>query len=310
MKLNVPSPVQEIYSVLYKEKGLRVFVKRDDLIHPLISGNKWRKLKFNLARAIAEDKNHLVTFGGPYSNHLLATAALAKTHQLLSTGIVRGECVQNEILEQCTRFGMNLIFVDRIRYRDKEQVFQTLFKNDHRAYFIDEGGAGIEALKGCREIITELKLEYDHIVVAAGTGTTAAGILSAIQEKGLKTHLHVIPVLKEGVFIKEKIEEYLPSNQQLHLHTDYHFGGYAKYTGELLESIIKYYKDHQLLLDQVYTAKLVFGLDDLIRSNYFKPGEQLLWIHTGGLTGLLGIKEKVRSLAPEFEQILSTLLEK
>lgn len=308
MKLNLPSPVQEIHRPLYLEKGLRVFVKRDDLIHPLISGNKWRKLKYILSKAQSESKTHLVTFGGAYSNHLLACAAAANYSGLQCTGIVRGEHVKNEVLDKCSSLGMHLKFVDRERYRDKHQVFKDLFGKDNQAYFIDEGGASQEAVLGCEEIVTELNATYDHIVCAAGTGSTAAGILAAIKKKQLKTHLHVIPVLKDGTFLKQAIENYITSDAPLQLHQNYHFGGYAKYNDQLLGFIIDFYHQHQILLDQVYTAKLVFGLDDLIRSDFFKPGEHLLWIHTGGKTGLLGIREKITARAPEFRQILEEIL--
>ncbi len=308
MELNLPSPVQEIHNPLYLEKGLRVFVKRDDLIHPLISGNKWRKLKYILSKAQSESKTHLFTFGGAYSNHLLACAAAANYSGLQCTGIARGEHVKNEILDKCTDLGMNLIFVDRERYRNKHQVFEDLIGQDEQAFFIDEGGASQEAVRGCEEIVTELNTTYDHIICAAGTGSTAAGILAAIKKKQLKTHLHVIPVLKDGAFLKQAIQKYTTSVAPLQLHQNYHFGGYAKYNEQLLELIIDYYHQYQILLDQVYTAKLVFGLDDLIRSDSFKPGEHLLWIHTGGKTGLLGIREKLTARAPEFRQVLEKIL--
>ena len=308
MKLNLPSPVQEIHSPLYLEKGLRVFVKRDDLIHPLISGNKWRKLKNILSKAQSEAKTHLVTFGGAYSNHLLACSAAANYNGLQCTGVVRGEQVKNEILDKCAALGMRLIFVDRERYRNKHQIFKELFEKDDQAYFIDEGGASEEAVQGCEEIITELHATFDHILCAAGTGSTAAGILAAINKQELNTRLQVIPVLKDGDFFNQAIDKYAIPDTSFELHKNYHFGGYAKYNDQLLEFIIDYYHQHEILLDQVYTAKLVFGLDDLIRSDFFKPGEHLLWIHTGGKTGLLGIKEKLIAKAPEFRQILEEIL--
>ncbi len=308
MKLNLPSPVQEVHNPHYLEKGVRVFVKRDDLIHPLISGNKWRKLKFILSKAQREAKNHLVTFGGAYSNHLLACAAAANYNGLPCTGIVRGEDVKNEILYKCTALGMKLIFVDRESYRYKHRIFEDLFGKDDQAYFIDEGGASEQAVEGCEEIVNELVSTFDHILCAAGTGSTAAGILAAIKKQKLSTRLQVIPVLKDGDFLKQAIEKYTAPDASFELHQNYHFGGYAKYNDQLLDFIIDYYKQHHILLDQVYTAKLVFGLDDLIRSDFFKPGEQLLWIHTGGKTGLLGIREKLTAKAPEFRQILEEIL--
>jgi len=168
------SPVQQIKNDLFKKQGLKVFIKRDDLIHPVISGNKWRKLKYILKKARAEKKTHLVTFGGAYSNHLLATAAAAAQFGFKSTGIVRGEQVSNDTLFLCRLHGMNLLFTDRETYRDKAGFFKRYFINDPDAFFIDEGGASAEGARGCSELIDELPGEYDHIFCACGTGTTAA----------------------------------------------------------------------------------------------------------------------------------------
>src|SRR5580700_4021450 len=147
------SPVQQIQDKLFDEKGLEVFIKRDDLIHPIISGNKWRKLKYLLKQAQAENKTHLVTFGGAYSNHLLATAAAAAKFGFKSTGIVRGESVNNDTLFLCRLHGMELIFTDRESYRDKPVLFKKYFADNPDAFFIDEGGASAEGAKGCSELI-------------------------------------------------------------------------------------------------------------------------------------------------------------
>src|SRR5579872_1725382 len=164
------SPVQQIHAQLFTEKGLEVFIKRDDLIHPIISGNKWRKLKYLLKQAQIEKKKHLVTFGGAYSNHLLATAAAAAKFGLKSTGFVRGEEVNNDTLFLCRLHGMNLIFTDRESYRDKQALFRKYFENDSHAYFIDEGGASPLGAKGVSELVDELVETYDHIFCPTGTG--------------------------------------------------------------------------------------------------------------------------------------------
>jgi len=130
------SPVQQIKNDLFKKQGLKVFIKRDDLIHPIISGNKWRKLKYILKQARAEKKTHLVTFGGAYSNHLLATAAAAAQFEFKSTGIVRGEQVDNDTLFLCRLHGMNLLFTDRETYRDKSAFFKKYFVNDPDAFLL------------------------------------------------------------------------------------------------------------------------------------------------------------------------------
>ncbi|RZJ80580.1 MAG: pyridoxal-phosphate dependent enzyme [Flavobacterium sp.] len=281
-----------IHTVNFKSI-VNISVKRDDLIDPYISGNKWRKLKHILTDVNLKDKNHLVTFGGAYSNHLVATAAAASRNKLKATAFVRGEKVENEMLLLCKLFGMNLIFVDRERYKNKEQLFSSHFGNDEHAYFIDEGGASNEAVIGCAEIIDELPEVYDHIFCAAGTGTTAAGLLRGINNHQLNTKLHVIPVLKGGEFIKNDIVSYENDLSKLTLHTDYHFGGYAKTTPELINFIKDFTAQTGILIDPVYTAKMFYAINDLAQQQYFKPNEKILAVHTGGLFGILGMKEKL-----------------
>lgn len=269
-----------------------LYVKRDDLIDPYISGNKWRKLKYILEKAKAERKNHLVTFGGAYSNHLVATAAAAARSGLQATAFVRGEEVKNEMLLICCLYGMNLIFVDRESYKNKAGLYQRHFGSNDSTYFIDEGGASAEAVQGCSEIISELTETYDHIFVAAGTGTTAAGLLKGIQDAGLNTKLHVIPILKGGSFIADEIVRYTALSNHLILHTDYHFGGYAKTTPALLDFIKKFAQETGVLIDPVYTAKMFYAILDLYQQNQILPIDNILAIHTGGLLGLLGMKDK------------------
>jgi 1-aminocyclopropane-1-carboxylate deaminase len=270
-----------------------LWIKRDDLIDPYISGNKWRKLKYILQDAAAKGKDHLVTFGGAYSNHLVATAAAAARSGLKATAFVRGEKVLNEMLVICQLYGMQLIFTDRESYRNKTACYEKHFGGHPAAYFIDEGGASLEAVKGCAEIIAELPADIDHIFCAAGTGTTAAGLLKGIMDTGLKTKLHVIPVLKGGDFIREEISRYVPLTDQLILHTDYHFGGYAKTKPELLQFMKQFIASHGILIDPVYTAKMFFAIDDLLKKNYFPACEKIAAIHTGGLLGIMGMKEKI-----------------
>jgi 1-aminocyclopropane-1-carboxylate deaminase len=273
-----------------------IWVKRDDLIDPYISGNKWRKLKYILKDVAVQKKNHLVTFGGAFSNHLVATAAAAARNNLKATAFVRGEEVENEMLLLCRLFGMNLIFTDRERYKNKQQLFEENFGNNGEAYFIDEGGASKAATIGCAEIITELTEHYDHIFCAAGTGTTAAGLLKGINNAGLKTQLNVIPVLKGGEFIENEILKYEADLSQLKLHSEYHFGGYAKTSPALLQFIKTFTAKTGMLIDPVYTAKMFYAIDDLASKNYFKKDAKILAIHTGGLLGILGMKNKLNEI--------------
>ncbi|MEE1943532.1 pyridoxal-phosphate dependent enzyme [Pedobacter sp. KR3-3] len=290
--MQIYSPVQAIHF----EHLHPIWVKRDDLIDPYISGNKWRKLQYILADAQQRGQKHLVTFGGAYSNHLVATAAAASRHGFQATAFVRGEAVENEMLLLCKLFGMQLIFVDRESYQDKRSLFDKHFFHQEDAYFIDEGGASAEAVRGCAAIIDELPLAYDHIFCAAGTGTTAAGLLQGINAQQLPTRLHVVPVLKNGDFIADEIAKYESNLNQLTLHTDYHFGGYAKTTPQLLKFMAAFVSQTGLLVDPVYTAKLFFAINDLAGKGFFKKDDKILAIHTGGLLGIWGMQEKLTQM--------------
>lgn len=263
------------------------------MIHPFISGNKWRKLKYILLEAERLQKKHLVTFGGAHSNHLLATACASAKFGFSSTGIVRGENVENETLLLCRLFGMQLIFEDRESYRDKVGLFQKYFINDHEAFFINEGGSGSLAAKGCSELIDELPEVYDHIFCAAGTGTTAAGILSGLNRKSLSTIMHVVPVLKGADFLKREIDK-LSNGAPFEFHSEYHFGGYAKTSDELLNFIKDFTSSTGIIIDPVYTGKLVFTIYDLISKDYFVRGSRILAVHTGGITGVLGMADRFK----------------
>ncbi|HEY4322624.1 MAG TPA: pyridoxal-phosphate dependent enzyme [Mucilaginibacter sp.] len=290
--LEIYSPVHQIKNKLFDKQGLKVSIKRDDLIHPIISGNKWRKLKYILKQAQAVNKSHLVTFGGAYSNHLLATAAAAAKFGFKATGIVRGEEVSNDTLFLCRLHGMDLVFTDRESYRDKRTLFEKYFAGNTDAFFIDEGGASAEGAKGCSELIDELTETYDHIFCACGTGTTAAGIINGIQKHNLKTQFHAVPVLKKGEFIKEEISRFLTAPVNYELHIGYHFGGYGKVDRELIAFIKHFVAETGILIEPVYTGKMLYALYDLAAKSYFKPGSSILAIHSGGIWGLLGMKER------------------
>ena len=293
--MHIYSPEQKIEHPLYISKNVEVFMKRDDMIHPFISGNKWRKLKYNLEKAKKENKDTLVTFGGAWSNHLLATACAGATFQYKTIAFVRGEEVSNPVLDMCKLFGMVLRFVSRDEYKIKRQLFDSsVDKNE--CYFIDEGGSSLEATLGCKELINELKHEYDHIFCAAGTGTTAAGLSLGIADKNLNTVLDVIPVLKNGGFILDEITNYNAPIDQVKLHLDYHFGGYAKTKPELLDFIKEYIQSTGIMIEPTYTGKAMYALHELIEKDYFPKGSRILFIHTGGLTGLLGQLEKFNTV--------------
>jgi 1-aminocyclopropane-1-carboxylate deaminase len=294
MSIDLPiySPLEQLRHELFDQKGVEVWLKRDDLIHPFISGNKWRKLKYHLLAARGEGREHLVTFGGAYSNHLLAAACAAAKFGFSSTAFLRGEPVDNDTIFLCRMFGMELIFVSRDAYRDKDQLFKSAFGNDPAAYCIPEGGGGEAALRGCSELLDETGGDFTHIVTAAGTGTTAAGILRGIAERKFSTALEVVAVLK-GDFLEEMLQgsRYMPP-VAVRVHTDHHFGGYAKTTPELTAFITKFARTTGILLDPVYTGKMMFAVFDRIASGMFPAGSRILALHTGGLFGLFGKKDQ------------------
>jgi len=292
MFTNLHSPLEKLDHPFLSQ----LWVKRDDLIDPYISGNKWRKLKYLLAAAQSQGKNHLVTFGGAYSNHLVATASAAARAGIKSTAFVRGDAVTNQMLLLCKLFGMRLIFTDRDSYKNKQVLFDAHFSDDSQAFFIDEGGASEEAVRGCAELIAELPESFDHIFCAAGTGTTAAGLLRGVLEQGLTSSIQVIPVLKGGTFITAEITRYTGTSSQLHVHTEYHFGGYAKTTEPLLIFMRDFIAKHGLLIDPVYTAKMFYAIEDLALKGTINKDSKILAVHTGGLLGIWGMQDKLNAI--------------
>lgn len=295
------SPEEELLDERLQSKNLRLFVKRDDMIHPFISGNKWRKLKYQLENARLKEKNHLVSFGGAFSNHLLALAAAAAKYGFKSTGFVRGEQVLplNNTLFLCREFGMDLVFVSREDYRErKEKLFREHFDSDMNAFFIDEGGRSALAVKGCAELIGELRRPYDYIFAACGTGSTLAGIVSGLSNRESPPSNRESPPSVEGVavlrnagFLKKDIREAAECDHPFRLHLDFHQGGYAKAPFPFIQWLQDFHRKHGLLLDPVYTGKMMNAIFQLAEADYFKPDSSILAIHTGGLFGLLGMKD-------------------
>lgn len=291
---NIHSPIEPLDFQLFREKSITVDIKRDDKIHPFISGNKWRKLKYVLQSARRAGKTHLVTFGGAWSNHLVATACAGATFGFKTTGLVRGEAVSNPVLSLCKLYGMTLHFVDRTAYRNKPQLYDQYAATDPQAYFVDEGGYSAEGAAGYAEIIDELPHTYDHIFCACGTGTTIAGLLNGCVSRAPETRLHGVMVLGGGDFIPDAVRKLYPGMPQDRLitHTGYHCGGYAKTTPALIAFIKAFTAKTGILIEPVYTGKLLYSLFDLAEHDYFKAGDRILVIHTGGLTGILGLHEQ------------------
>ncbi len=294
-----PTPLQELHDEVVRKAGVRLLIKRDDLIHPVVSGNKWRKLKYNLVRARELGYNTLVTFGGAYSNHLFALAAAGSVADFSTIGIVRGDELtpqSSPTLQYCQEQGMQLHFVSREEYRHKDEgaLVASLLGQHRNIFVVPEGGSNELALPGVREMVQEVEAQLigqpDYFAVAAGTGGTTAGILSALAP------VLAFSALKGGGFLREEINTLVGKEAltaHLQLITNYHFGGYARYTSELLDFIRGFEQQHQIPLEQVYTGKMLFGLYDLMRKGYFTPGSTLVAVHTGGLQGRLASLNQV-----------------
>ena len=268
-----------------------ISIKREDLLHPYISGNKFRKLKYNLEEAKRNDKHTLLTFGGAFSNHILAVAAAGKELGFKTIGVIRGEELEfnylnNPTLRKAEEFGMEFVFVTREEYRNKnnEEFIERLKHNHGDFYIIPEGGTNALAIKGCEEILNSEDDEFDYICCAVGTGGTISGIINC--SKPCQKVLG-FPALK-GDFLTEDIRKFA-NKDNWELITEYHFGGYAKITPELIDFMNDFYVHFKIPLDPIYTGKMVFGVFDLIKKNYFPQNAKILLIHTGGLQGIEGM---------------------
>ncbi|MEO8253015.1 MAG: pyridoxal-phosphate dependent enzyme [Flavobacterium sp.] len=277
--------------------SISVTIKREDLIHPVVSGNKFRKLKYNLLQAKKENKKTLLTFGGAFSNHIAAVAFAAKEQGFHSIGIIRGDELRdkmatNPTLQFAQECGMQLEFVSREKYRLKsESSFLDALKQQFGDFFlIPEGGTNQLAVKGCQEILTQEDHVFDYICCAVGTGGTISGIINSSLP-----HQKVLgfPALK-GDFLQDEIRIFV-KDENWELQTEYHFGGYGKVNNELICFINQFYNDNRIPLDPIYTGKMVFGVIDMIQKNYFPAHSNILLIHTGGLQGIQGMNVKLKN---------------
>jgi 1-aminocyclopropane-1-carboxylate deaminase len=314
--------------------GISLEIKREDLLHPFISGNKFRKLKYNLLQAKAENQETVLTFGGAYSNHSAAVAFAGKEQGFKTIGVIRGDELGDKIAENPTlkfaqECGMQFEFVTREDYRHKtEPDFITNLQQKFGSfYLVPEGGTNEYAVKGCEEILTEEDAKFDFVCCAVGTGGTISGIINsalphqkvlgfpALKGDFLK---NVTPMNKFSSNLNEKgvcfacslslesddlrqistfSEEIrrFAHNENWGLITDYHFGGYGKVNEELIQFINRFYKQTNIPLDPIYTGKMVFGVMDLIQKNYFSANSKILLIHTGGLQGIQGMNSFLKS---------------
>lgn len=286
---------QKIQLPLFAQKQVEVWMKRDDLLHPFVSGNKYRKLKYIATEALQQGKKHLVTFGGAYSNHLVATASAGAALGLKTTAILRGdEDFMNPMLSICQLYGMEFSKVSRQEYRNKDAAFQKTFSNSKDVYRIEEGGYSVLGAKGSEDLCNELTQTYHHIFCAVGTGTTLAGLINGMPKT---TRVHGITALKEAAYLKDEIDALLTQHKEYTLHSEFHFGGYGKFDATVINFIKEFATHTGVLLDPVYTAKMMMGLTQLVKQDYFAPNTKILTIHTGGLWGLTS--EKVLALSAQ-----------
>lgn len=293
---------QQIHLPVLKEKNVELWIKREDLIHEFVSGNKFRKLKYNGKEAKKQGKSILLTFGGAYSNHIVATAVAGKMLGLKTIGVIRGDELKdnlNNVLQKNNSLriahqnGMMFEFITRADYRKKttQAFIKTLQDTFGDFYLVPEGGTNSLAVKGCEEILTPNDKYFNYICTAVGTGGTIAGLINTAQKQ---QQVIGFPALK-GNFLTSDIENIITGNKNWHLDNEYHFGGYAKYNQELIRFINNFKKQTSIPLDPIYTGKMMFGILDSIKRGKIRTNSKVVAIHTGGLQGIDGINKKQRS---------------
>lgn len=284
------SPLQLLADPFPEPVDIRLFMKRDDLLHPLVSGNKWRKLKYNLLAARQQQYTTLLTFGGAYSNHLYATAAAGQVFGFQTIGVVRGEELAgkplNDTLRFCQESGMLLHFVSRDAYRRKDtpEFLAEMTDRFGSCYVVPEGGTNDLAVQGTAEIVPEVmaQLGYspNYVCCPVGTGGTMAGLVQSAPPETTVLGFVVLKIPDSQMLSAQAI----PAASCCRIH-DYHFGGYARTTPELISFIRAFERKNGILVEQVYTAKMLYGIYDLARRGYFPSGATVVAVHTGGLQG-------------------------
>ena len=291
---------QEVHLSILKDKDIRLFVKREDAIHPFVSGNKFRKLKYNIQEAQKLQQDTLLTFGGAYSNHIVAVAVAGKIAGLKTIGIIRGEelaenfdktIALNATLREAHKNGMIFHFVTREAYRNKtaQSFIDFLELKFGDFYLVPEGGTNELAVKGCEEILTKDDVSFDYICVAVGTGGTISGLINTANKD---QKVLGFPALK-GAFLKKEITPFINQKENWDFINEYHFGGYAKSNVDLITFINQFKEETNIQLDPIYTGKMLFGIVDLIKKNYFSRNSKILVIHTGGIQGIEGFNQKL-----------------
>ncbi len=312
-------PLERVEHPLFRKQNIRLDMLRIDKTDPLISGNKWFKLKYNLAEAKKQKHHTLLSFGGPYSNHLHALASAATQYNFNSIGIIRGEqqLPLNPTLADVTAQGMKLYYIDRKSYRNKHQpdtisrIKAEIENNDPfnigslagQFYLLPEGGTNSLAVTGAAEIVRFIPDTTDYVCVSCGTGGTMAGIISGLSHRH-NSHCKVLgfPAMKGGQFLQAFIEQLL-SRQNLSSNTipwqlfyQWSFGGFGKLNRQLAVFLDDFEQKYQIDLDPIYTAKMMYAIVSMAEANFFSPGSRIVAIHTGGLQGRRGMHNKLQGL--------------
>ena len=289
---------QKLSLDILNDKNIDVYIKRIDLLDPLISGNKFFKLKYNILEAIRQKKKYILTFGGAYSNHIAATAYAANKFGFKSIGIIRGE--KSSDLNYTLRFakenGMKIHYASREQYRNKHTTcFINKLKNNYKSfYLIPEGGANRLAIKGTEEILD--KENHDYICCPVGTGGTISGIINSSESP---TKILGFPAMKGNNDLSINIKSWT-NEKNWCLINDYHFGGYAKITKELIDFTMDFNLNQKIPLDIIYTSKMMYGIIDLIKKDYFPKKSSILAIHTGGIQGNIGMNDRYNLNLPHY----------
>ena len=305
------SIIQEIKHPLFTKNNLTVQIKRDDLIHDVVSGNKWRKLKYNLLNLKQQKYAGAITFGGSYSNHIHAFAYACKQHNIPCVGIIRGEphYANNFTLSWARHWGMHCHFVNRLTYRRR---FEANYLNELMQQFpnhlvIPEGGSNAEAIKGVAEIISELTSQttFDTLLTPVGSGGTLAGLIAGDSLQYNKKHKILgVAVLKQAEYLVHDINQLLPNNAKNHndwqLLTQFHRGGYGKITAPDITRLKQINQQTGIIFEPVYSGKMMLALMDLIKQGFFQANERIVLLHTGGLQGLGGMIEQGRLSANDW----------
>jgi len=290
---HINAPIQALQDDITHQHNVSLFIKREDLNHPEIMGNKLRKLKYNLLEAQKQNATAILSFGGAYSNHILALAAAGRIFNIPTIGVIRGPELKNTplnpVLEMARKNGMQLHFISREDYKNKQQseYINVLHKQFGEFYLIPEGGSNALAVHGMAEIMDDIDDSYDVMACACGTGGTLAGLIyGAKKYDRYQLELIGFQILKGQDYCQQEVSRLLPTGEHKRINwqvnSDFHFGGYAKTNNKLIDFMRWFKATHDIDLDYVYTGKMMYGLYQMIESGTFRKGSRILAIHTGG----------------------------